>query len=243
MIKTLFFDVDGTLYDETHAKIKAELGIVQILSKQLNKPFMEIYNTYLNAKHRILKSSKSDPNRNNRVKWYESTLRDLGVQGINPEFLGDKYWEIIKKSIEPYYDFTCVLPELSKKYDLYVITDELLEIQKQKLKQLGLLDSFKDIISSTHVGAVKPEPELFRYALGVAHCTPNEALMIGDNPSRDIKGGNSIGMGTVWLQRGKYHYYPQEATEKPTITIKNFTQLEQSIEELEKKRNESQKNK
>ena len=231
MIKTLFFDVDGTLYDETHAKIKAELGVVQFISTELNKPFTEIYNTYLNSKHRILKSSKSDPNRNNREKWYEETLKDLGTNKINLKILGDKYWKIIKDNIEPYYDFMCVLPDLIQKYDLYVITDELLEIQKEKLKQLGLLENFKDIISSTHVGAVKPSPELFRYALEIAHSTPNESLMIGDNPARDIKGGNSVGMGTVWLKRGKYYYYPQNEEEKPTITIKNFTQLMQEIDE------------
>ena len=54
--------------------------------------------------------------------------------------------------------------------------------------------------------------------------------MIGDNPARDIKGGNSIGMNTVWLQRGKYYYYPQKEGEIPTVTIKNFTQLIQKIE-------------
>lgn len=243
MIKTLFFDVDGTLYDETHAKIKAELGVVQILSKQLNQPFNEIYRTYLDAKHRILQSSKKDPNRNNREKWYEETLKDINLSGVSPKFLSDKYWEIIKRSIEPYYDFMCILPELSQKYDLFVITDELLDIQKEKLKQLGLLDAFKEIISSTHVGAVKPSPELFQYALKEAKTSPRDALMIGDNPARDIRGGNSVGMGTVWLRRGKYHYYPQEPIDKPSITIKNFTQLPEEIEKFEKKREVSDRSK
>ena len=78
--------------------------------------------------------------------------------------------------------------------------------------------------------------ELFQYALNVAQCSPNEALMIGDNPARDIRGGNSAGIGTVWLQRGKYHYYPQEVIDKPSITIKNFTQLPDEIKKFEKKR-------
>lgn len=88
------------------------------------------------------------------------------------------------------------MPALTEKYDLYVITDELLEIQQKKLKSLSLIDKFKGIISSTHVGVVKPHFELFEYAMNVAGSTPQTSLMIGDNPKKDIRGGKSAGMAT-----------------------------------------------
>lgn len=35
MIKTIFFDVDDTMYDEVHPKIKAELQVAEYVSEVL----------------------------------------------------------------------------------------------------------------------------------------------------------------------------------------------------------------
>lgn len=43
----------------------------------------------------------------------------------------------------------------------------------------------------------KPQPILFLEALAVLNLTPDEAVMIGDNPSTDIKGAEALGMTGV----------------------------------------------
>ncbi len=52
---------------------------------------------------------------------------------------------------------------------------------------------------SSQEGLRKPHPELFRKALRELNVTPDEAIYIGDNFSRDVVGPNSIGMKAIWI--------------------------------------------
>lgn len=62
------------------------------------------------------------------------------------------------------------------------------------------LASFVDlVIDSAVVGVRKPDPAIFRLALEQLHVEPSQALMIGDNPSADIRAAADIGMATCWL--------------------------------------------
>lgn len=230
MITTLFFDVDDTMYDEVHPKIKAELQVVEYVSEVLNIHFHEVYDTFLRSKNEVINSSTRDPNRNNRTKWYDCMLQYLKDDTLDSEKLNERYWDVILNNIEPYYDFKRILPILANKYNLYVITDELFEIQQKKLIKLGFIDKFQSIISSTHVGAVKPHPELFEYAMKAAGSKPETSLMIGDNPARDIKGGKSVNMVTGWIKRGKF-FNVDLGTNVPDIVIKNYMKLPEQIEE------------
>jgi FMN phosphatase YigB (HAD superfamily) len=241
VIRTIFFDVDDTMYDEVHPKIKGELQVVEYVSEVLGRPFQEVYDTFIRSKKEVIDYSALDPNRNNRTKWYERMLQYLKTDTIDPEKLSERYWDIILNNIEPYYDFKCILPTLVERYDLYVLTDELLEIQQKKLTKLGLIDKFKGIISSTHVGVVKPNPELFEYAMKVAGSTAATSLMIGDKPTRDIRGGKSVNMATGWIRRGKF-YNVDLGEDVPDIVIKNYMKLPEQIEKYIQKRGKTMPN-
>ena len=227
MITTIFFDVDGTLYDETDAKIKAELQTAEYISAKTGTGFDDTYNAYIESKWATINGDNKNPDRNNRIKWYQTMLDNLHITRLSAEALSTKYWEVVNENIRPYYDVTLILPQLAGKYKLYVITDELLEICEKKLNVLGLRDYFAGVISSTHVGAVKPHKELFDYAMKVATVTAEESIMVGDHPERDILGGNNAGMKTAWLRRGRYFYY---SGEKPDIVIDNYINFPRQIE-------------
>ena len=221
-MESIFFDVDGTLYDETDAKIQAELRTAEHVAMQAGLDFGVVYNAYYIAKWATINGDDKNPDRNNRTVWYQAMLRSLDIAGIDAADLSAKYWEVVKANIKPYYDVTVSLPILAAKYRLYIITDELLEICEEKLQVLGLHSYFRAIISSTHVGAVKPHKELFDYALKVTNSTADTSMMVGDHPARDILGGNRAGMATAWIRRGRYFYYQHTEEEKPDIIIENY---------------------
>ena len=225
MIKNIFFDIDGTVYEEKSAKVKAETKIIKYIADKLNISYFEVYKTYKKSKKDIFSKDKNNPNRNDRIKWYEETLNRLKCSSIEPKELSEKYWNIIKENIELYEDFKLILTELKTKYNIYVVTDELLEIQKEKLQILGVIDNFKYIISSTQVNLIKPNPEIFEYALKVTNSNREETIMIGDNPYRDIEGAKKAGLKTVWLKRGKYEYYQLKYENTPDIIITNYLEL------------------
>lgn len=68
------------------------------------------------------------------------------------------------------------------------------------VEKLGLSSYLDGITVSALVGKEKPHPELFRIAREAAGF-PQTAVMIGDNPKADIKGGQAAGMKTILVHR------------------------------------------
>ena len=67
---------------------------------------------------------------------------------------------------------------------------------------LGLHHYFDQIITSEDFGVKKPDPKPYRRALEVLGTRPEETLMVGDWPDRDIKGAKGVGMRTAWAKYG-----------------------------------------
>ena len=64
MIKNIFFDVDGTIYEEKPAKIKAETKTIKYIADKLNTSYFDVYEMYKKSKKDIFSREKNNPNRN-----------------------------------------------------------------------------------------------------------------------------------------------------------------------------------
>jgi putative hydrolase of the HAD superfamily len=69
------------------------------------------------------------------------------------------------------------------------------------LRALGLGDMLDAVITSAHVGAAKPAPEVFTAALAFLGLAPREALHVGDDPRLDVLGARAAGVLPVLLRR------------------------------------------
>ena len=231
MIETIFFDADDTLYPEKHLKIRAELETAELISKETGIDLRMVWEAFYGSKWEALKAVDNTPYINSRENWYKKTLKKLKITKLTSFELADYYWDVINKHIEPYYDVALALPKLAMKYDLYILTDEYIDIINRKLASMGFDKYFKDTISGEHVNVQKPNSELFKLALEKAEADVNTTLMIGDNPRKDIRGANALGMKTALLKRGHY-YRPKLPAEKPDIFIENYIELEKQIQSL-----------
>ena len=225
MIKTIFFDVDGTVYDESYPKAIAELLLSEFISSKCNRSSSEVYDIFREIKSDFVGTQSNGFSKNNRMLWFETLLKQLQIASISSEELNDLYWNAVLERICPYIDFLHMLPWLEQNFDLFVLTDESVDICQKKLQHLGLKKAFKKIFSSEQVGTTKPDKALFDFALSNISQSPEKVAIIGDNPSADIAGGNISGLFTIWLRRGKYYYYPKSEIETPNCTITNYVQL------------------
>ncbi|MGV2482242.1 UNVERIFIED_CONTAM: HAD-IA family hydrolase, partial [Salmonella enterica subsp. enterica serovar Weltevreden] len=75
-----------------------------------------------------------------------------------------------------------------------LLTNGVPDLQREKLFGTGLGEAFDLTLVSGEVGLGKPDPRLFRMALCAFGMGPEEAVMVGDNPERDIKGALSAGI-------------------------------------------------
>lgn len=103
------------------------------------------------------------------------------------------------------------LDELHNRFQVGLITNGAHSIQRHKIRRAGLENSFDATLVSGEYGAGKPSPGIFRYALDLLACRPEQAVMIGDSPRSDIAGAKKVGMGAVQIKRHDHVELAQEA--------------------------------
>jgi len=91
------------------------------------------------------------------------------------------------------------------------------------LERLDIQKFFDTIVASIDVGFKKPDPRIFHLALNHLELTPEQVLMVGDNPREDILGSHDLGMGTVRLMRGPNRSRPDLVA--PRFKIRNLSTL------------------
>ena len=67
------------------------------------------------------------------------------------------------------------------------------------LQEFGLSHLFKDVVESSVVGVRKPNPQIFRLGVQALGLEPQETVMIGDSPDKDILPAQSIGCQTIQI--------------------------------------------
>ncbi|HEY2868338.1 MAG TPA: HAD family hydrolase [Gaiellales bacterium] len=133
--------------------------------------------------------------------WHEA----LADHGVDDHELADRlaraYREHRHALCRPYPETVAVLESLRGRMRLAVVTNGTEEHQRTKLDASGLTEHFDAIVTSGAVGASKPDPAIFRAALDAVGCSPEDAVMVGDNPLRDIAGAQQAGLRGVWIDR------------------------------------------
>jgi putative hydrolase of the HAD superfamily len=225
--KDLFFDLDHTLWDfETNSKETiqelyatyhlAELGIVD---------FDGFYSTYSAHNHRLWDRYTKGFIKQEELRWKRVYLSLLDFKVANEPLakeMSQAYLEILpnKKHLFPYT--IEILEYLKQKdYKMHLITNGFESVQFKKIKNSGLHDYFIEVITSEASNSLKPQKEIFEYALKNANATVAESIMIGDNESADIQGGINMGMNTIFV-----NHIQVVPTIPATYTITHLKELE-----------------
>jgi len=65
------------------------------------------------------------------------------------------------------------------------------------LADLGFDGRLDAIVLASDVGAAKPAPEIFHFALERLHVAPHEAIFVGDDPERDLAAAEAAGLVAI----------------------------------------------
>ena len=73
---------------------------------------------------------------------------------------------------------------------------------ERTLEHLGFRSLFGPVVTSAGCGWRKPSSRIFREVLDVWGLPPEQIVMVGDSPTKDVAGAKALGMRTVWLKFG-----------------------------------------
>ena len=89
------------------------------------------------------------------------------------------------------------LSQLKNRFVLGIVSDAQPDHAYPELKMLGIFGFFTAIIVSAEFGYRKPDVRLFAECLRRLGVKPEEAIYIGNDTDRDVKGANDAGMKSV----------------------------------------------
>ena len=139
-----------------------------------------------------------------RLGVWREALSDHGVDDADlARRLAESYGEHRVARCRPYPEATAALEALRGRVRLAVVTNGMESHQRAKLDAAGLTGRFDAVVTSEAVGASKPDPRIFHAALARIGCDAGEAVMVGDNPLRDVAGAQRAGLRGVWIDRGR----------------------------------------
>jgi len=223
----LFFDLDHTLWDfEMNAKeTMQELYELNALHARGIEDFNFFFERYSFHNERLWDRYTKGFIKQEELRWKRMWFALLDFK-IGDETLSKQmavqFLERLpfKKNLFPY---TVEILEYltSKGYQLHLVTNGFENIQHSKLASSNLRNYFVEIITSEASNSLKPNKEIFDYALQLAGAEHKESIMIGDNLDADIQGGINAGLDTVFVNHLKI-----EPHIKATYTIYHLKELE-----------------
>ena len=196
MIRAIIFDLDNTLTD--FMKMKADsvsAAIDGMIDAGLQRPREEL-------------QAKIDEIYRAHGLEYQQVFDDLlmlVLGRIDPKIhaSGVVAYRRARSAMVLYPKVQLTLLELAKRgIRLGVVSDAPRTQVWQRLCSLGLQHVFDAVVTFDDTRARKPDPAPFREVLRHLQVEPQDAMMIGDWPERDVVGGRSLGMKTVFARYG-----------------------------------------
>tara|TARA_Y100000310_G_scaffold345846_1_gene471204 strand:- start:82847 stop:83515 length:669 start_codon:yes stop_codon:yes gene_type:complete len=197
MIKAVIFDLDNTLIDFMKFKrISCEAAINAMIDAGLdvNKDIAmdNLFNLY--GIHGL-----EDP----RIfqKFLLKTTNNLDYNILANGIVA--YRKVRAGFLEPYPRVLEVLYKLkSKNLKLAIVSDAPRLKAYLRLASMKLTNFFDIVVTFEDTKTLKPSTKPFKVALKQLKLKPEQCLMVGDRPERDIKGAKKLGIKTCFARYG-----------------------------------------
>lgn len=226
----LFFDLDHTLWDfETNSRKVLNILFNEFRLNEKSIPDAFTFQMHFERHNEKFweRYRKGQINREElRLKRFWHTLLDFKIKDYDlAETISHTYLNLLleQSRLMPYTK-EILNYCLEKGYHLHLITNGFESVQKTKLKNSGIDGYFQSITTSQNCGYLKPQPEIFEFALKVASAAIPESLMIGDALEADILGAQNIGIDQVFFNSRKIDH-----AEKPTYEITELKSLKKIL--------------
>lgn len=227
--KSLFFDLDDTLWDTQHNNKECLNEIYTDYAFARYYPSFEAfytvympYNLTLWAQYRKHEIDKKTL----VIERFRHVLRPMEIDDeayilrLNHDFLQRTATKttLIPGAIE-------LLTYLRPYYRMFILSNGFREIQSLKIEHSGLLPFFEKIVLSEDAGIQKPHKGIFDFALKTTNSQRRHSMIIGDSWEADIEGACESKIDHIWFNPGqlKHGGFP------PTYQVHTLLQIKEIL--------------
>jgi putative hydrolase of the HAD superfamily len=212
LIKAVFFDWSFTLAryipsrEELQCQALGELGI--LVSPSCITAGLAVADRYLWEESSVssIRQRSLEERAALFVRYEQKVLAESGVRvptdSANFPKLIKNLDELYKQlKFVLYDDVLPAVKSLKQKNLVLALVTNMDADMKAICRELGLAEYLDLIITSSEVGASKPQPKIFLTALQMAGLNAAEVIHLGDQPDIDIAGARGAGIQPVLLDR------------------------------------------
>ncbi len=229
MIKTIIFDIDGTLYDYDAANEAAAEAVIRYAAENLGLSETEFNDALGRASRQLNHAVGKTAASHNRLIRYSFILEEASLSLVHAIRMEELYWDTLLDHAVLYDGVKETLKSLKQQgYKLGIGSNMTAYMQYRKLEKFGILQFFDFIVTSEETGCEKPASELFLRCAELAGNLPSECLYVGDSLKNDIEGAKAAGMFSL-LIKAKRSY---KRTNDAIISADHITKIGDMIDKF-----------
>lgn len=210
MYKNYMFDLYGTLAD-----IHTDEGDISLWTKtaeyytahgaeysaeELQKKYCSFVDDEKNVIHSKFPEYKFIDIKIEKV--FKKLYTTKGVEPTEEDVLNTALFfrRASREYIKLYDGIAELLDDLKKNGgNVYLLTNAQRAFTWDELGILGIRDKFDGIVISSDEECCKPDPHFYNALLNRYSLDPKETIMVGNDPTADIKGAKSVGLSTLYI--------------------------------------------
>ncbi len=180
-INTIFFDVGGVL----------SVDFIEIKVKDLANKYNIEYDLLLNAKKKY--RPLADLGQISDREFWIKMLKHVGIAATKDDWDIDPYVQ----EIEGVLDIARNIKQQG--YQIAILSNDSLELADKRRNKFGYNNLFQEVVLSCKLGLVKPEPEIYYFALKRLNVPPDQSILIDDR-LENTEGADHLGMYTILFE-------------------------------------------
>ncbi len=219
-IRAICFDLDNTLWDVWPVIRRAEQVVYDFLAERYPKAVENL--SIESMRDARVKMALDYPHMAHDFSFLRrrQLLEQAVASGYDPS-MSDEAFEVFmaaRNEVQLYDDVPDALEMLHRHYRLFTASNG-----NADLNRIGLGHLFERTVAARDVGALKPDPLVFRKVIEGTDLAPQEVLFVGDDPELDVEGARRVGMQPVWVNRTQAEWPGH--LEVPVHSVTSLTEL------------------
>ncbi len=201
-VKVVLFDLGGTLVKIDNSEIPCVMRRM-LEGFGISRSLEEITQAWVKADEELDLRDLAQLLDEFWVRWNLRILHNLRVKPdskMRARFIATHWWDYSRVTLHA--DAEKTLPQLKERgLKMGVISNGLQSDVDKILHKVGLQDFFDVVVVVDTLRKMKPDVEVFHYALEELESAPSEAVFIGDEIETDYKGAQRCGLAVYLIDR------------------------------------------